>query len=171
MRLVNYRPQRSCGKVIFSQASVSHSVHGGGRIPACTRWSVSQHASGGVAHPSDRHPRGRHPPGQTSPKSIPPLGRHPSPRESTPPPAATAADGTHTTGMLSFFSYFFGIYFNNKTGVYKFCSYSSFSHLVQNCQISQKWQIQGLPSKRLDLVITDSRVQYSFNYASLTCAR
>ena len=30
---IYYRPQRSCGKVIFSQVSVSHSVHeGGGRV-------------------------------------------------------------------------------------------------------------------------------------------
>ena len=36
---IYYRPQRSCGKVIFSQVSVSHSVHsGGGRcgMGACT---------------------------------------------------------------------------------------------------------------------------------------
>ena len=30
---IYYRPQRSCGKVIFSQASVGHSVHRGGLCP------------------------------------------------------------------------------------------------------------------------------------------
>ena len=30
-----YRPQRNCGKVIFSHVSVSHSVHGGGSLPQC----------------------------------------------------------------------------------------------------------------------------------------
>ena len=48
---VNYRPQQSCGKVIFSQASVSHSVHRG--------VSTSVHA-------------GIHPPGRYTPS---PLGR------------------------------------------------------------------------------------------------
>ena len=45
-RTFHYRPQRSCGKMIFSQASVSHSVHGGG---------VS------ATHPPSRHPPSRHP--------------------------------------------------------------------------------------------------------------
>ena len=32
----NYRPQRSCGKVMFLYLSVSHSVHRGVSVPACT---------------------------------------------------------------------------------------------------------------------------------------
>ena len=67
--------------------------HGGGGIPACTgadtpTWAV--HA--GIHRP------GRHPLGQTTP---PPLGIH-SPW-AHPPPAATAVDGTHPTGMHSCF--------------------------------------------------------------------
>ena len=88
----NYRPQRSCGKV--------HSVHGG-------VWQT----------PPGRHPLGRSPldrhlrPGQTPPgQTPPPPGRHlPSladtpPHQQTPLPPqqmATAADGTHPTGMHS----------------------------------------------------------------------
>ena len=59
-----YRPQRSCGKVIFLHLSGNHSVHRGG----------------GVCH-----------------TPLPP-GRH---LQADPPRAATAADGTHPTGMLS----------------------------------------------------------------------
>ena len=75
-----YRPQRSCGKVIFSQASVILFT-GGGVCPACigadtpspcrhsprpdTPWEDT---------PQGRHvPLGRHPPGQTRP------GKHPPP--------------------------------------------------------------------------------------------
>ena len=75
-----YRPQRSCGKVIFSQASVSHSVHGGA--------STSVHA--GIHPPPGKHtppPWEAHPPGSTHPWEA--------------PPTVTAADGTHRTGMLS----------------------------------------------------------------------
>ena len=54
----NYRLQQSCGKAIFSQASVSHSVH---RVGEGDVWQT----------PLDRHPLGRHPPEQT------PSGRHP----------------------------------------------------------------------------------------------
>ena len=42
MYYVYYRPQRSCGKVIFSQVSVSHSVHRGMCIPACTEADTPQ---------------------------------------------------------------------------------------------------------------------------------
>ena len=65
-----YSPQRSCDKVIFSQASVILSTEG----------EVSAPAHAGIHTP----PLGRHTPGQTSP-----------------PPVATAADGTHPTGMHS----------------------------------------------------------------------
>ena len=71
-----YRPQQSCGKVIFSQASVSHSVHGGWCLPQCmlgyTPWADT---------PLKHTPR----------------------REAHPPeaPPSTAADGMHPTGMLS----------------------------------------------------------------------
>ena len=95
---VYYRLQRSCGKVIFSQASVRHSVHGGcGRHHA---WADTPLADtpwadlpGQTPHQAD------------TPRQIPPLGRHPQPSAcwDTRPPAATAADGTHPTGMHSCF--------------------------------------------------------------------
>ena len=58
-RLTYYRPQRSCGKVIFLQASVSHSVHRGeGR---------------GV---SDRYHPLQTPPWADTPQADTLLGRH-----------------------------------------------------------------------------------------------
>ena len=98
---VHYRPQCSCGKVLFSQASVI--LFTGGGVTA-------------------RHSLGRKSltfPGQTPARQTPlphadtPLGRQtphlpPSPRADTLPPGrhpsqkmATAADGTHPTGMYS----------------------------------------------------------------------
>ena len=79
--------KRSRGKVIFSQACVKNSVRGG-------------------VHPVADTPPGRHPPRadtpqtntpsrQTPSQADTPLGRHP-PRQT-----ATAADGTHPTGMHS----------------------------------------------------------------------
>ena len=70
----NYRPQRSCGKAMFLQASVILFT-GGGLYPSM-HWG--------------RHPLlGRHPIGQTPPRQT--------------PPTATAANGTHPTGMHSCF--------------------------------------------------------------------
>ena len=111
---------RSCGKVIFSQASVSHSVHRGLCIPACTGADTP-------TLPLDRHsptlpladiplwagtPSGRQP----LPRQTPPFPRAdtPSPGQTSPwadtpqanTPAATAAYGTHPTGMLSCLKYF-----------------------------------------------------------------
>ena len=93
---------------------------GGVCIPACTGadtpWQVSQHALGQTPlqgrypsmhwadthlgrHPLGRHPQaGGHPPGQTPSRA----GRHPPGQTPSPPrPMATAADGTHLTGMHS----------------------------------------------------------------------
>ena len=58
------------------------STDGGGDIPACT----------------GQAPPGRHPPGQTPPGQTPPQADTPG---QTPTPTATAADGTHPTGMHS----------------------------------------------------------------------
>ena len=114
--ILYYCPQRSCGKVMFSQVSVILSTGEG----VCGR------------HPLGRHPSRQTPPGQT-PLSRHRLSRHslstPSPGQTpsrhpsgqTPPTqcmmgytppcpvhagiypllAATAADGTHPTGMHS----------------------------------------------------------------------
>ena len=90
---------------MFLHLSVSHSVHrgGGDKRPLWADIPPEQ-------TPMDRHPLGRHPPRQTplgrhtplgshSPGQKPhPLGRHP-----LPPETATAADGTHPTGMHSCF--------------------------------------------------------------------
>ena len=75
---INEKRKRSCGKVIFSQACVKNSVHGAGGVCLSACWDT--------------------PPGQT-----------PSPPPGTPCPVhagidmATAADGTHPTGMHSCF--------------------------------------------------------------------
>ena len=73
--LIYYRPQRSCGKVIFSQASVSHSVHRGegrsGRYPRAH--PLGTHTQAQTPPPLGRHPLGRHPPVRTTP---PPPGGH-----------------------------------------------------------------------------------------------
>ena len=73
--------------------NVCHFVHRG-------RVSASVHA--GIHTSPRRHPLGRHPPPfgrhstrQTPPPRQTPPGRHPL------PPAVTAADGTHPTGMHS----------------------------------------------------------------------
>ena len=57
-----YRPQRKCGKVIFSQACVKNSVRGG-CLPQCMLGYT----------PPGRHPPDRHPPECRHT----PLGRHP----------------------------------------------------------------------------------------------
>ena len=82
-----YRPQHSCGKVMFLHLSVSHSVHRG--MYPRMHWG--------------RHPLGRHIPVCTG-ADIPLLGRHiPACTgvDTPPPPTATAEDGTHPTGMHS----------------------------------------------------------------------
>ena len=102
-RFVYYRPQQSCGKVIFSQVSVSHSVHMG-CLPD-------------TPHPGQTppwaNPPGQTPPGQTPPRQTPHFPVHagihtPSAQWMlgyTPLPAATAADGTHPSGMHSCFTF------------------------------------------------------------------
>ena len=114
-----YRPQRSWGKVMFLHLSVILFTGEGGV------WSPGQ------TPPGTDTPLGRHPPGQTlpcpwqtpplgqtphpgrqthTPLSRPPPGRHPpgrhppctdTPGRHPPPPATTAADGMHPTGMHS----------------------------------------------------------------------
>ena len=117
--LVTFR-NSSCGKVMFLHACVKNSVHGGGVYPSM-HWVrdvyLSMHWARGVyprmhwakvcvypsMHPPAQymlgytHPLGRHPPpGQTPPQADPLPGQTPG---ADTPPTATAADGTHTTGM------------------------------------------------------------------------
>ena len=79
-----YRPQRSYGDVIFSQASVSHSVHRGGCLAdTLPRQTTHRQTPPADIHP-DRHPQAdthrRHPPGRhTPPADTPPPGRHTPP--------------------------------------------------------------------------------------------
>ena len=80
-----YRPQRSCGKIIFSQASVSHSVHRGGVcLGACWDLHTPSRYPPGRYTPSGRYtppPRQYTPWAGTSPRQVPPqLSRY------TPPP-------------------------------------------------------------------------------------
>ena len=79
--LDNYRPQPSCGKVMFSQASVILIT---GKV-------------------CGRHPPGRHPSGQTPPLPNACWDTH-TPAQCMlgyTTPAATEPDGTHPTGMHS----------------------------------------------------------------------
>ena len=85
----SYRPQRSCGKVMFSQASVI----------LLTGEGISAQ---GVCV-CGRHPLANTLPGQTPPCSVHAgIHTHPCPvHAGIHPPADTAADGTHPTGMHS----------------------------------------------------------------------
>ena len=85
-------------QVIFSQASVSHSVHGGGGVCFSACW----------IHPQAGTPPGRYTPRQVHPQACTPppgryirLGRYIPPGRYTPPSDGHCTDGTHPTGMLS----------------------------------------------------------------------
>ena len=85
-----YRPQRSWAKVIFSQACVKNSVHGG--------VSASVHA--GIHPPGTRPPGSGRPPGDQTPH--PPEPGRPPPGKQTAAYGQRAA-GTDPTGMHSCF--------------------------------------------------------------------
>ena len=83
--MLDYRPQRSWAKEIFSQACVKNSVHRGRGQGVCLSvcWDTTP--------PGSRHPREHTPPprpGTPPPGSRPPGSRHPPPRPGihTPPP-------------------------------------------------------------------------------------
>ena len=91
-----YRPQRSCGKVIFSQASVSHSVHSGGCLADTPPWAdtpLADHRLGQTHSPPGRHPR-----------ADSPLGRHPPDRH--PPGQTPLADGYCSGRYASYWNAF-----------------------------------------------------------------
>ena len=102
LKLVITVRKQSCGKVMFLQMSVSHSVHGGVCHSAC--WDISQTDT----------PLGRHSPAQCMLRYTPPCPVHAGIHISlhsacwdTQCPVhagihmAIAADGTHPTGMHS----------------------------------------------------------------------
>ena len=87
--------KRSGGKVMFLHLSVILSTG-----------VVSAPVHAGI-HPLGRHPTGRHPPtppGHTPLQPDSPPGRHP-PGQTHPQQTATAADGTHPTGMHSYYDW------------------------------------------------------------------
>ena len=89
-RLLYYRPQTKLQKgYVFTP--VSHSIHRRGF------WGMSAPVHAGI------HPRADTPPGQTPPSRHPP-GRHPQ-------QTATAADGTHPTGIHSCYFSIVATYF------------------------------------------------------------
>ena len=112
----SYRPQHSCGKIMFSEVCVKNSVHRGVCISACTGADTPPPSN----TPRCKHPLVRHllwsdtPWSEPLPRQTPP-GQTPSgqtPLAQTPPtecmlgyipPTATAADGAHPTGMYSCF--------------------------------------------------------------------
>ena len=85
--------KRSCGKVIFLHLSVSHSVHRGVCIPACTGQTPP--------FPGETPSLIDTPRGQTPPYSVDAWRHTPSPDPTPRIDIATAADGTHPTGMQS----------------------------------------------------------------------
>ena len=97
-----YRPQRSWAKVIFSQACVKNSVHGGG-LPQCmlgytppdqTPRDQAPCPLGADTPPDQAPPRSRHPPPRpgTHPQTRPPGSRHPPDQAHTPLGADTPPD-------------------------------------------------------------------------------
>ena len=97
-----YRPQRSWGKVMFSQ--VCDSVHGG-CLPQCM---LGYHTPPPGADtplgadntpeqtpPRSRHPQSRHPPGSDTPQADTPQSRHPPPLAEHAGRYGQSAGGTH----------------------------------------------------------------------------
>ena len=115
-----YHLQRSCSKVMFSQATVILST---GEMSA-RHTPPGRHPLGRHPPPRQTHPQGRNlpgktpppqplqadtprqkPPGQTPPGRQPP-GRHPRSEPPLPSRPASAANGTYPTGMHSCLLYF-----------------------------------------------------------------
>ena len=109
-----YRPQRSCGKVIFSHVcfkysahgrGVSASVHAGKHIPPLGRYSPWADTPQSDTPQSDnstgRHPQVDTPWSDTSPGQIPLPPRETPHQPQADVQTATAADDTHLTGMHS----------------------------------------------------------------------
>ena len=89
-KLFNYRPQRSCGKVMFLHLSVILFT-GGSATP-----------SGQTPRPSGGHPLRQTPPGQTSPRKT-------SPGQTTPgqtPPCPVHAGIRSTSGYAFYWNVF-----------------------------------------------------------------
>ena len=125
-RVYFYRQQRSCGKVMFLHLSVILFTGVCGRHPqaetplgrhpqADTPPRQTSHPQADTPPPRQTpHPPRQTSPGQTTPQQPPPPGRHSPgrhpPRQTSPPQEmATAADGSHPTGMHSCFLFDSGV--------------------------------------------------------------
>ena len=80
LRLFYYRPQRSCGKVMFSQASVILFTGGVWQTlpPPSEQTPLADPPPGQTPPPRADTLKGTHFPGQTSPLGRHPPGRHPT---------------------------------------------------------------------------------------------
>ena len=89
-----YRPQWSCGKVVFSQVSVSHSVHrGGGCLPQCMLGYTHPLGRYTLPPPGQVHPAWQvHPPGRYTPRQVQPRAGTP-PGKPPPPPTVSVFSG------------------------------------------------------------------------------
>ena len=86
--------KRSCGKIMFSQACVKNSDHGGRCTPPLGRQADNPLGR----HPHGQHPpMGRHPPGR---QVDTPLGRHPLGQTSTQADTPPTSDG-HCSGRYA----------------------------------------------------------------------
>ena len=93
---INYRPQRSWGKVIFSEACVKNSVRGGGSAPLHAGIHPPPGPEAGTPPGTrGRHPqtRGRHPPTRNRIRH-PPGPEAGTPWDQTPPRPDTPRDQT-----------------------------------------------------------------------------
>ena len=113
MKYADYRQQRSCGKVMFLQASVILLTGGGGGY--LTPTPPKQTPPGADTPPPEQTPPGAEtypPPEQThTPLEQIPPEQTPPRADTTPPEHAVRygqrAGGTHPTGMQSCFALFF----------------------------------------------------------------
>ena len=91
-----YRQQRSCGNVMFSQASAILST--GGVSARHPPGKTPELADTPLGRPPRPDTPGRHPPKQIPRADTPSLGRHHPPADGY---SSTAGDGMHPTGMHS----------------------------------------------------------------------
>ena len=120
-----YCPQRSCGKIMFSQASIILFTGGCGR------------------HPPEQTPRGQKPSWADTPWAETTLGRYPtwtdtpSRVDNPPPKMATAAHGTHPTGMHSCCLFYFSLLPSKCQCNIQVVQMSNLAHIYQGCSLKE----------------------------------